>query len=68
MKAKNARQSPPLSARMVEDETAERAKKRLRDMGLIVNAGVGKGESAAKSATLKAFRLTYENAHTPKND
>jgi hypothetical protein len=27
---------------MVEDETAEKLKKRLRDAGLIVNAGVGK--------------------------
>jgi hypothetical protein len=45
MKDNSTKQSPPLSARMVEDETAETAetaKKRLRDMGLIVNAGVGK--------------------------
>jgi hypothetical protein len=27
---------------MVEDETAEKLKKRLRDAGLIVNAGAGK--------------------------
>jgi len=42
MKNENTKQSAPLSARMVEDEAAERVKKRLRDMGLIVNAGVGK--------------------------
>ena len=42
MKDNSTKQSAPLSARMVEDETAETAKKRLRDMGLIVNAGVGK--------------------------
>lgn len=44
MKDKNSKQSAPLSARMVEDETAERMKKRLRDAGLIVNAGVGKAD------------------------
>ncbi len=42
MKNEKTKQSAPLSARMVEDEAAERVKKRLRDMGLIVNAGVGK--------------------------
>jgi hypothetical protein len=42
MKNENTKESTPLSARMVEDETAERMKKRLRDMGLIVNAGLGK--------------------------
>jgi len=42
MKNERTKESAPLSARMVEDETAERVKKRLRDMGLIVNAGVGK--------------------------
>ena len=42
MKSGNTKRSSPLSARMVEDETAERAKKLLRDAGLIVNARVGK--------------------------
>jgi molybdate-binding protein len=42
MKKENTKQSAPLSARMVEDETAERVKRRLRDAGLIVNAGLGK--------------------------
>jgi hypothetical protein len=49
---KNAKPSPPLSARMAEDETAEKLKKRLRDIGLIVNAGVGKAPKP-KSATKK---------------
>ncbi len=44
MKDKNNKQSPPLSARMVEDDATEKLKKRFRDMGLIVNAGVGKAD------------------------
>lgn len=40
MKGENSTRQ--LSTLMVEDETAERAKKLLRDAGLIVNAGVGK--------------------------
>jgi hypothetical protein len=43
MKGKNTTQSLPLSARMVEDKAAEKLKKRLSDMGLIVNADVGRG-------------------------
>ena len=42
MKDKNNSQSPPLSARMVEDDATEKLKKRFRDMGLIINAGVSK--------------------------
>ena len=43
MKGKdNRRQQPPLSSSMVEDDATERLKKRLRDWGLIVNAGAGK--------------------------
>jgi hypothetical protein len=52
---KNAQPSPPLSARMVEDETAEKLKKRLRDIGLIVNAGAGKAPKP-KSVTKKEKR------------
>ena len=42
MKGKNEQQRPPLSSSIVEDEAAERIKKRLRDLGLIVNAGGSK--------------------------
>ena len=42
MKGKNSQQQPPLSSSMVEDNATERLKKRLRDWGLIVNAGAGK--------------------------
>ena len=42
MKDKNTNQSPSLSARMVEPEETEKLKKRARDLGLIVNTGVGK--------------------------
>ncbi len=42
MKDKNNKQSSHLSVRMVEDEATERLKKRARDLGLIVNAGLGK--------------------------
>ena len=41
MKVKNT-QRPPLSCSMVEDGATERLKKRLKDLGLIVNAGAGK--------------------------
>ncbi len=42
MKAKNNQRKPPLSSSMVEDGATERLKKRLKDLGLIVNAGAGK--------------------------
>lgn len=42
MKGKDRPQQPPLSSLMVEDGATERLKKRLRDWGLIVNAGAGK--------------------------
>jgi L,D-peptidoglycan transpeptidase YkuD (ErfK/YbiS/YcfS/YnhG family) len=42
MKDKNIKQSTKLSARMVEPEPVEKLKKRAQDLGLIVNAGVGK--------------------------
>ncbi len=44
MKDKNNKQSSSLSTRMVEDEATEMLKKRFRDIGLIVNAGVGKAD------------------------
>lgn len=42
MKGKNDQRQPPLSSSMVEDGAAEWLKKRLKDLGLIVNAGAGK--------------------------
>ena len=42
MKGKNDQRRPPLSSPVVEDGATERLKKRLRDLGLIVNAGAGK--------------------------
>lgn len=42
MKGKNNQQQPSLSPSMVEDKATERLKKRLKDWGLIVNAGAGK--------------------------
>ena len=42
MKGKNSQQQPPLSSLMVEDRATEKLKKRLKDWGLIVNAGAGK--------------------------
>lgn len=39
---KNGSAMSSQSPLMVEDEAAERIKKRLRDAGLIVNAGAGK--------------------------
>ncbi|MGH9903936.1 MAG: hypothetical protein ACRD68_19165 [Pyrinomonadaceae bacterium] len=45
MKGKNnERQSPA----MVEDKATEKLKKRLRDAGLIVNAGSGKTQGETK--------------------
>jgi hypothetical protein len=42
MKGKNSQQHPPLSSSMVEDKATERLKKRLKDLGLIVNASASK--------------------------
>jgi hypothetical protein len=42
MKSKNGQDGPRLAPAMVEDEATERLKKRAQDLGLIVNAGVGK--------------------------
>ena len=42
MKGKNNQQQPPLSSSMVEDKPAERLKKRMQDLGLIVIANAGK--------------------------
>ena len=42
MKGKNDQQRPPLSSSIVEDDATEKVKKRLRDLGLIINAGSGK--------------------------
>lgn len=42
MKGENDRRKPPLPSSIVEDEATERLKKRLQDLGLIVNARAGK--------------------------
>jgi hypothetical protein len=42
MKRKNEQDGPRLAPAMVEDKATERLKKRAQDLGLIVNAGVGK--------------------------
>lgn len=42
MKGKKEQRQPPLSSSMVEDGAAEWLKKRLKDLGLIVNTGAGK--------------------------
>ena len=42
MKAQDKTRRPPLSPSIVGDEATEGLKKRLRDLGLIVNAGAGK--------------------------
>ena len=42
MKGKNDQRRPPLSSSMVEDRPAEWLKRRLKDLGLIVNAGAGR--------------------------
>jgi hypothetical protein len=47
MKGKNNQRRPPQSSSMVEDRPAEWLKKRLRDLGLIVNAGAGKTAAPA---------------------
>ena len=47
MKGKDDRQQPPLKSSMVEDDGTERLKKRLKDLGLIVNAGAGKSAKPA---------------------
>lgn len=47
MKGKNDQQQPPLASSMVEDRPAEWLKKRLKDLGLIVNAGAGKTATPA---------------------
>ncbi|HVF87287.1 MAG TPA: hypothetical protein VM866_06845 [Pyrinomonadaceae bacterium] len=44
MKDKDTRQVSPA---MVEDKATERLKDKARDLGLIVNAGVGKKNTAA---------------------
>jgi len=41
MKAKNDERKTLLSSLMVDDGATERLKKRLKDLGLIVNAGAG---------------------------
>ena len=49
MKAQDNKQRPPLSSSIVGDEATEKLKERLRDLGLIVNAGGGKpGKPTAK--------------------
>jgi tetrahydromethanopterin S-methyltransferase subunit G len=54
MKGKNDQKRPPLSSSMVEDRAAERLKKRLKDLGLIVNAGAGKiAQPAGKKKGVK---------------
>ncbi len=52
MKTKNNQQQSPL---MVEDKATEKLKKRLQDLGLIVNAGAGK-KSTEPAAKKKAKR------------
>jgi hypothetical protein len=47
MKGKDDQRRPPLSSTVVGDMDAERLKKRLQDLGLIVNAGAGKPAKAA---------------------
>lgn len=47
MKGNENQRQPPLSSSMVEDRAAEWLKKRLRDLGLIVNAGAGKTAAPA---------------------
>ena len=47
MKGKNSQRQPPLSSSIVEDKATEKLKKRLKDWGLIVNAGAGKNTKPA---------------------
>ena len=42
MKTKNNQHEPQLSPSMVEDKFTEKLKKRMQDLGLIVNASDGK--------------------------
>lgn len=42
MKRKSDQNGPRLAPAMVEDKATERLKKRAQDLGLIVNAGLGK--------------------------
>ena len=42
MKAQDNQKRPPPSPSIVEDDATERMKKRLQDLGLIINAGSGK--------------------------
>lgn len=54
MKDKNSKQQPHLAPLMVEDKAAEKLKKRAQDLGLIVNASVGKAsKQAVKEETSK---------------
>ncbi len=47
MKGKNDQTQTPLSSPIVDDKATEGLKKRLRDLGLIVNAGAGKNAKQA---------------------
>jgi hypothetical protein len=47
MKGKNEQDGPRVAPAMVEDKATERLKKRMQDLGLIVNAGVGKATGQA---------------------
>jgi hypothetical protein len=47
MKGKSDQRKTPLSSLMVEDKATERLKKRLKDLGLIVNASAGKNAKPA---------------------
>jgi hypothetical protein len=48
MKGKDEQRRPlPSSSSVVDDEAAEGLKKRLKDLGLIVNAGAGKPSGPA---------------------
>lgn len=47
MNGKSDQRRPPVSTSMVEDRAAEWLKKRLKDLGLIVNAGAGRTAAPA---------------------
>ena len=50
MKPKYDQNGAPLAPAMVEDKATEKLKKRAQDLGLIVNAGLGKlTEGAGKN-------------------
>jgi hypothetical protein len=54
MKVKNDQRQPPLSSSIVEDKATERLKQRLKDWGMIVNAGAGKpAKPAGKKKDVK---------------